>query len=180
MITTERLLLRKWTSDDAGPLARMHESPEMMRFLGGPMTREQTDEMLARIRTHWETRGFGVFALTILGQHEKSLAGMCGILVPRWESRFQPCVEILWRLRPDLWGRGLVTEAARAALKDGFETHRFEEVLAFTVPDNVRSWRVMERLGMKRSPEDDFDHPLVAEGDPLRRHMLYRLKRSAE
>ena len=177
MITTERLLLRTWRDDDAEPLARMHESPEMMRFLGGPMTRTQTDEMLARIRKHWNDRGFGVFAL----EHESTLAGMCGILVPRWESRFQPCVEILWRLRPDLWGRGLVTEAARAALKDGFETHGFEEVLAFTIPANERSWRVMERLGMKRSPEDDFDHPLVDEGDPHRRHMLYRLKRpSAE
>jgi RimJ/RimL family protein N-acetyltransferase len=176
MITTERLLLRKWRDDDAEPLAKMHESPEMMRFLGGPMTRADCDAMLARMRSHWETRGFGVFAL----EHASALAGMCGVIVPRWDSPFQPCVEILWRLRPDLWGRGLVTEAARAALKDGFETHRFEEVLAFTIPANERSWRVMERLGMKRSPEDDFDHPLVAEGDPHRRHMLYRLKRSAE
>jgi RimJ/RimL family protein N-acetyltransferase len=189
MITTERLLLREWRDDDAEPLARMHESPEMMRFLGGPLTRAQTDEMLVRMRTHWATRGFGVFALTTRAvppsadpatEHEGHLVGMCGILVPRWESRFQPCVEILWRLHPDLWGRGLVTEAARAALKDGFETHHFEEVLAFTIPANERSWRVMERLGMKRSPDDDFDHPLVPEGDPHRRHMVYRLKRSAE
>jgi RimJ/RimL family protein N-acetyltransferase len=176
MITTERLLLREWRSDDLDALARMHESPEMMRFLGGPMSRDATSEMLERMRAHWKTRGFGVFAM----EHAGELAGMCGILVPRWESRFQPCVEILWRLRPDLWGRGLVTEAARAALKNGFETQGFEEVLAFTIPANERSWRVMERLGMKRSPEDDFDHPLVAEGDPHRRHMVYRLKRSAE
>jgi RimJ/RimL family protein N-acetyltransferase len=176
MIATERLLLRKWRDDDAEPLARMHESPEMMRFLGGPMTRDDCDAMLARMRAHWDARGFGVFAL----EHEKSLAGMCGIIVPPWESRFQPCVEILWRLRPDLWGRGLVTEAARAALKDGFDTQHFEEVLAFTIPANERSWRVMERLGMKRSPDDDFDHPLVPEGDPQRRHMLYRTKRSAQ
>jgi len=183
MITTERLLLRKWRDDDAEPLARMHESPEMMRFLGGPMTRAQTDEMLQRIRAHWDARGFGVFAMEHAAsppESGKTLAGMCGILVPRWESRFQPCVEILWRLRPDLWGRGLVTEAARAALHHGFETERFEEVLAFTIPANERSWRVMERLGMKRSPEDDFDHPLVPEGDPHRRHMVYRLKRSVE
>ena len=180
MITTARLVLRKWRDDDAEPLARMHESPEMMRFLGGPMTRAATDEMLARMRAHWDTRGFGVFALEHAKERGGELAGMCGILVPRWESRFQPCVEVLWRLRPDLWGRGLVTEAARAALEDGFETHRFEEVLAFTIPANERSWRVMERLGMKRSPDDDFDHPLVPEDDPLRRHMVYRLKRSAQ
>jgi RimJ/RimL family protein N-acetyltransferase len=172
MITTERLLMRTWRDDDAEPLAKMHESPEMMRFLGAPMTHAQTREMLTRMRTHWETRGFGVFAL----QHQNELVGMCGIIVPRWESRFQPCVEILWRLHPDAWGRGLVTEAARAALKDGFEKQRFEEVLAFTIPANERSWRVMERLGMKRSPDDDFDHPLVAEGDPLRRHITYRIR----
>ena len=176
MITTPRLLLRKWRDEDAAPLAKMHESEEMMRLLGGPMTREASDAMLARMRTHWDTRGFGVFAL----QHERELVGICGIMVPRWESRFQPCVEILWRLRPELWGRGLVSEAARAALDHGFANQRFEEVFAFTVPHNERSRRVMERIGMTRSPDDDVDHPLIPEGDPLRRHVTYRIKRSAE
>ena len=86
-------------------------------------------------------------------------------------------VEILWRLRPELWGRGLVTEAARAALTDGFATQRFDEVLAFTIPENERSWRVMERLGMTRNPDDDFEHPLVPEGDPRRRHHSERNRR---
>jgi len=174
MITTARLVLREWRDDDADPLARLHESAEMMRYLGGPMSRAACDEMLTRLRTHWETRGFGAWAV----EHEGRLAGMVGIIVPRWESRFMPCVEILWRLDPALWGRGLVTEAARASLRDGFEEHGFDEVLAFTVPKNERSWRVMERLGMTRNPDDDFDHPLVPDGDPQRRHICYRIKRS--
>ena len=134
-LTSERLILRAFLDKDTDGYAQSCEDEEVMRFLGGPMTRTQTDEMLARMRTHWDTRGFGVFAM----EHEGMLSGMCGIITPRWESRFQPCVEILWRLRPELWGRGLVTEAARAALKDGFDKQRFEEVLAFTIPANERS-----------------------------------------
>jgi ribosomal-protein-alanine N-acetyltransferase len=172
MISTARLTLRKWRFEDIDPLVELHRSPEMMRFLGGPMAREATAAMLERIRAHWDARGFGIWAV----DHAGALVGMTGIAVPRWESKLMPCVEILWRLKPSLWGRGLVTEAARAALDEGFEAHGFREVLAFTVPDNVRSWRVMERLGMKRSPEDDFDHPLVPESDPRRLHWVYRIK----
>jgi len=174
-LSTERLLLRRWRPEDADALASLNASPEVGRFLGGPMPRDASDAMLGRMRAHWDARGFGVWAL----EHGGAFVGLAGIMVPRWESRFSPCVEILWRTLPAFWGRGLVTEAARAALGDGFARHAFPEVLAFTVPANERSWRVMERLGMTRSPEDDFDHPLVAEGDPLRRHVVYRIKREA-
>jgi RimJ/RimL family protein N-acetyltransferase len=90
-----------------------------------------------------------------------------------------PCVEIGWRLAREAWGQGFATEGARAAVAFGFNELGLQEILSYTVPDNVRSRRVMERLGMKHDPARDFDHPLLAEGHPLRKHVMYRLPRPA-
>jgi len=88
---------------------------------------------------------------------------------------FTPAVEVAWRLDRAYWGRGYAAEAARASLDCGFGELGLDEIVALTVPANWRSRRVMERLGMTRTPEDDFDHPRVAAG-PLRQHVLYRLR----
>ena len=189
-LVTARLVLRMWRDDDAEGLAAINASPEVGRFLGGPMMRGDSDAMLGRMRAHWDARGHGVWALERRAPDGSpgSLVGLAGVMVPRWEAKIidlgsprrrTPCVEILWCLHPTAWGYGFVTEAARAALDDGFARHPFPEVLSFTVRQNERSWRVMERLGMTRSPDDDFDHPLVAEGDPLRPHIVYRVTRDA-
>ena len=98
-----------------------------------------------------------------------------GLSVPRFESHFTPCVEIGWRLAAPYWGRGYATEGARAALAVGFETLGLGEIVSVTVPANLRSRRVMEKIGMTRDPADDFDHPALSEGHPLRRHVLYRI-----
>jgi len=102
--------------------------------------------------------------------------------VPRFDPPFTTrgrCVEVGWRLRRDAWGHGYATEAGRESLRHGFETLGLEEVVSFTVPVNLRSQRVMERLGMTHSPADDFEHPSLPEGHPLRPHVLYRLSRTA-
>ena len=164
-----------WRADDIEPLAAMSADLGVMHFLGGAMSRADTEAMLARITTHWESRGFGVWAV----EHANEFIGFAGIVVPRWEAKFTPCVEIMWRFVSSAWGNGFATEAARAALDDGFEHHDFPEVLSFTVQDNERSWRVMERLGMRRAPELDFDHPLVTEVDAPRQHIVYRITREA-
>ena len=87
-------------------------------------------------------------------------------------------MEVAWRRARRYWGQGYATEAARAALDYGFGELGLSEIVALTVPTNQRSRRVMDRLGMTRSPEDDFDHPRVPEG-PLRRHVLYRLRNTS-
>src|SRR5438552_3901183 len=102
-------------------------------------------------------------------------AGFVGLSVPRFESHFTPCVEIGWRLAAPYWGRGYATEGARAALAVGFETLGLGEIVSSTVPANLRSRRVMEKIGMARDPDDDFDHPALPEGHRLRRHVLYRI-----
>ncbi len=103
------------------------------------------------------------------------MVGQCGLNEPSYPLPFSPCVEIGWRIARAFWGEGYVTEAGRAALAFGFESLGLDVVYAFTVAANARSWRVMERLGFARVPGGDFDHPMVAEGHPLRRHVLYRM-----
>jgi RimJ/RimL family protein N-acetyltransferase len=104
--------------------------------------------------------------------------GFVGLSVPRFTAPFTPCVEIGWRLSREHWGNGYASEAASACLHFGFEKLTLKQIVAFTVPINKRSIGVMERIGMSRNPADDFDHPNLPLGDPLQRHVLYRLNRS--
>ena len=100
--------------------------------------------------------------------------------MPGFEAPFTPCVEIGWRLSASHWGRGLATEGAREVLRYAFEELGLEEVVSFTVPDNLRSRRVMEKLGMVRDPGEDFDHPKLPQGHVLQRHVLYRIRAADE
>jgi RimJ/RimL family protein N-acetyltransferase len=153
----------------------MNADPRVMEYLPGLLSEEESGALTARIEDHFEQYGFGLWAVEICDV--ASFAGFLGLLVARFEARFTPCVEIGWRLSAKHWGHGYATEGARAALAFGFEALGLEEIVSFTVPGNRRSRRVMERIGMIRNPADDFDHPLLPEGHPLRRHVLYRITR---
>jgi RimJ/RimL family protein N-acetyltransferase len=128
-----------------------------------------------QIDAHFDRRGFGLWAVELLETRE--LGGFVGLSVPSFDAPFTPCVEIGWRLARLCWGRGYATEAARAALSFGFERLGLEQIVSFTVPANLRSRRVMERLGMHRDAAADFEHPGLPPGHPLRPHVLYRLDR---
>jgi RimJ/RimL family protein N-acetyltransferase len=107
-----------------------------------------------------------------------SFIGFVGLSVPGFTAHFTPCVEIGWRLAKEHWGAGYASEPAPACLRFGFERLRLQQIVAFTVPLNKRSIGVMERIRMSRNPADDFDHPRLSAGHPLRRHVLYRINRS--
>ena len=121
---------------------------------------------------------FGVTALPPL--FDGVLLVLIGLAIPRFEAHFTPCIEIGWRLAANHWNRGYATEGAKAALAFGFRWLNIDEIVSFTVPANARSRQVMEKLGMSRTPKDDFDHPLLSEGHPLRRHVLYRASRPSQ
>jgi RimJ/RimL family protein N-acetyltransferase len=174
-LRTARLVLRNWTDADLPPFARMNADARVMEYFPAPLDRAQSDALAGRIRAGLREHGFGMWAVEIPGR--AAFGGFVGLSVPEFTAHFTPCVEIGWRLAPDLWGQGYASEAARAALDFGFETIGLDEIVSFTVPANVRSRRVMERLGMRHSSADDFDHPNVPVGHPLRRHVLYRLAR---
>jgi RimJ/RimL family protein N-acetyltransferase len=173
-LRTERLVLRPWRASDRAPFAAMGADPGVMRFLGPLLTRAQSDALADRIAAHFAERGFGLWALEVPGVAE--FAGFVGLSTARFPAPFTPCIELGWRLAPAHWGRGYATEAARAALHFGFEQLALGEILAFTTVANHASRAVMERLGMTHDPRDDFEHPALAPGDPLRPHVLYRSK----
>jgi ribosomal-protein-alanine N-acetyltransferase len=173
-LRTARLLLRPLRDEDRAPLAAMNADPRVMEFFPSVATREESDATFGRLRAHVEARGFGTWAIEADG----AFAGFLLLQVPRFEAPFQPCVEIGWRLPVSAWGKGYATEAARAALAYAFETLGLTETLAFTVPDNRRSRRVMEKLGMRHDPTGDFDMPTIPRNHRLARHALYRLSRA--
>lgn len=172
-LRTERLLLRRWRPADREPFAALNADPRVMEFFPGLLSREDSDALVARIEAHFDRHSFGLWAVEVVGV--TPFAGFVGLSVPRFEAPFTPCVEIGWRLSTDTWGHGYATEGARAALAFGFGALGLEEVVSFTVPHNLRSRRVMEKLGMTHHPDEDFDHPLLPAGHPLSRHVLYRI-----
>jgi RimJ/RimL family protein N-acetyltransferase len=174
-IRTPRLWLRAWRDEDREPFARHNADPRVVEYLGAPLSRGESDALVERIQAHFRTHGFGLWAVEVSGV--APFVGFIGLSVPAFRAAFTPCVEIGWRLACEHWGHGYATEGARAALAFGFETLDLDEVVSFTVPANVSSRRVMERLGLRHSPADDFEHPGLPSGHPLRRHVLYRLKR---
>ncbi len=166
-----RLILRPWRAADLEPLFAINGDPESMRHFAAPMTRAESDAWAERMQTHIEAHGWGFWVVEERGG--APFVGVVGLMTIPWEAHFTPAVEIGWRIAPAFRRRGYAEEAARMALDFGFGTLRLPEIFAFTVPGNLASWRLMERLGMRR--EGDFDHPRLPEGHPLRRHLLYRL-----
>ncbi len=172
-LTTQRLLLRPPTAGDLPALAALHADATVMAYFRSPMDRTDSDAFMARAAAHREAHGFGFW--TVERRTDGAVLGLVGLLVPTFTAHFTPCVEIGWRLARTHWGQGYAGEAATATLAFGFDALGLAEIVAFTVPANRRSWRLMERLGMRRDPRDDFDHPNLPPGHALRRHVLYRI-----
>ncbi len=175
-LTTSRLLLRHWRDSDLAPFAAMNADPLVMKHFPAPLSRIESDAVAARLRQNLQEKEFGIWALEVSGIGE--FAGFVGLSSPSFSAPFTPCVEIAWRLCRDYWGHGYATEAAQAVLDYGFNTLNLAEIVSFTVTANQRSRRVMERLGMVRNPDEDFQHPSLPENHPLRLHVLYRLTRT--
>ncbi|MBY6240180.1 GNAT family N-acetyltransferase [Methylosinus sp. Sm6] len=173
---TKRLMLRGWRDSDLEPFAELNADPRVMQFYPRALDRAQSDASADRIRAKLNAIGFGLWAVE--APHVAAFLGYVGLAEPAFGAHFTPCVEIGWRLAHRYWGQGYATEAAIAALDHAFGVLGLSEVVSFTAQDNLRSRRVMERLGMSYSADDDFEHPDLAVGHPLRPHVLYRLSRA--
>ncbi|WP_456843777.1 GNAT family N-acetyltransferase [Cellulomonas sp. P5_C6] len=172
---TERLILRRWRQEDREPFAELNADPEVMRYFPATLSRAESDAMADRIDQRMRENGWGLWALEVTaGEHAGRFAGFTGLARPVWDMSL---TEVGWRLPRWAWGYGYATEAAREAVRVGFEEFGLDEIASFTVPTNLRSQAVMRRLGMTRDPADDFDWPTIAEGHPLRRTVYYRLRR---
>ncbi len=146
-----------------------------MEYLPAKLSPAESAALVERIEASFEASGFGLWAVELPGEAE--CIGFVGLASVDFDVFFAPAVEVGWRLARSFWGRGFATEAAIAAVAFGFQEHRLPEIVSFTTDRNTRSRAVMERLRMRRDPMEDFDHPLLVEDDPLRRHVLYRLDR---
>ena len=174
-IETERLILREWREADAAPFHAMSEDPKVMATLGPPMSRAESDALIARLQKRQIDHGHTFWALEC--KQDRSFIGWCGIVIALDELPISGKLEAGWRLAHSAWGLGYAREAAQASLDWGFQTLGADEIWAITSVNNTRSWGLMERLGMERQHDMDFDHPNVPEGSPLKRHITYRIKR---
>jgi ribosomal-protein-alanine N-acetyltransferase len=175
-LATGRLVLRQWRAADLVPFAALNADPEVMRYFPSPLSRSQSDELAAQIRAAIARQGWGLWAVEVV--EGPPFIGFVGLNRTRFQAHFTPAVEVGWRLDRRHWGNGYATEAAAAVLRFGFDRLSWDEIVSFTAAANERSLRVMRRLGMRRDPADDFDHPAVAH-HRLRRHLLFRISRQA-
>jgi ribosomal-protein-alanine N-acetyltransferase len=166
-------VLRRWRDADREPFAAMNADPEVMRYFPRLLTRDESDAAVERFEAAFDEHGFGLWAVEV--PEVAPFIGFVGIDRVGFEGHFTPAVEIGWRLAAEHWNRGYATEAAAEVVRFAFGPAGLDGLVSFTAIPNEPSRAVMRRLGMTHDPADDFDHPRVEEGSPLRRHVLYRL-----
>jgi RimJ/RimL family protein N-acetyltransferase len=171
VIQTDRLILRPAADADRAAVAAINGDPRVGAWLGGVRSRTESDVFLDRVQAHDAEHGFGFWVVERTA--DARVIGMTGVWWVPPELDMADTVEIGWRFAPDAWGQGYATEAARAALAYGFQTLGLAEIIAFTAGTNLASQAVMTRIGMVHAPKRDFDHPQVADGDPLKPHVVF-------
>jgi RimJ/RimL family protein N-acetyltransferase len=174
MLETARLQLRQWCEADFEPFAQLNADERVMEFFPSRLSRSESDVLAERLQSAIAQRGWGFWAVEVKGLHK--FIGFVGLSIPSADLPFNPCVEIGWRLDAPYWGKGYATEAARVALRFGFETLELDKIVSFTALQNVRSQAVMQRLHMQRSPQT-FMHPSVSASTGLKEHCLYEISR---
>lgn len=176
MISTARLIIRPWADSDREPFAAMGRDPEVMENLGPLMTREQADAGIDRQIVLQDSLGHCFWALEL--RETGDFLGFCGLkIMPEGIPGLEDVIEIGWRLKRDAWGKGFAKEAAEASLAWGWANLPDDRIAAMTTPGNVRSWGLMERLGMTRRHDLDFMHPSLTPDDPLAPHIVYEMLR---
>ena len=174
---TERLIVRRWRAEDRAPLRAMSADPEVMRFFPSTLTPEESDALFDRLQAAEARNGF-TFPV-VERRTAPGFIGFVGLSRAEFPAAFTPAVEIGWRLARPHWGQGYAKEAARAALKFGFERLDLDEIVSFTAIVNTPSQAVMRGIGMTRDQQGDFRHPNTPPGSTLTPHALYRITRQA-
>jgi RimJ/RimL family protein N-acetyltransferase len=172
-ILTSRLKLRAWKASDRQPFAAMNADRNVMEYFPKRLTRVESDELVKFIERHFRERGYGLWAVEVIDG--APFVGFVGLNYVTFDAPFTPATEIGWRLGHEFWGKGYASEAGLASLNFAFQELKLPEVISFTTATNLPSQRVMQRIGMDRDTKEDFNHPALPEGHPLRRHVLYRL-----
>lgn len=180
ILITDRLILRTWKHSDISLMAAISSDPVVMKHFPAIQDIPATEAFVNHINQHYEKYGYALYAVELKESHE--FIGFVGLnhplfKIPTFQPKGLPFVEMSWRLSSQHWGKGYATEAARAVLHYAFTELKLNEIISFTVEDNTKSRRVMEKIGLQHSINDDFDHPKLEESSPLKRHVLYRMTR---
>ena len=177
VLETSRLVLRRWREDDREPFAALNADPVVMEHFPATLARDRSDAAVDRIEAAFERDGWGLWAVE--RRDDGALLGFTGLSRPGQLPHLGDQVEIGWRLAAHAWGRGYATEAAQEVLRFTFDPAGadLDALVSFTAVTNERSRALMRRLGMTRDAADDFAHPALPIGSPLRPHVLYRLRR---
>lgn len=173
IIETKRLSLRTWEESDIPKMCEINQSPDVMRYFPGLKTPDETKKFIEGASQHFDVHGYTLYAVDVI--NEASCIGFIGLSIADFDAPFTPATEIGWRLSSNYWGQGLATEGAKAVLEYAFKGLSLPEIVSFTAEQNKPSIRVMEKIGLARNIADDFMHPLLSEGSPLRKHVLYRI-----
>lgn len=173
-LTTARLVLRQWRDSDIDAISAINADPHVMEHFFAPLTHDQTARMIAGYQASFAERGFAPWAVSVAETNE--LIGLVGLLPVRFEAHFTPAVHLTAKFAAHTWRQHFGTEAAHEVIRDGFERLGLSEIVAFTPRRNEPSWRGMQSIGMIRDAADDFFHPDLADDDPLRDHVLYRVR----
>lgn len=171
IISTERLGLRRWLETDILPFTEMNGDAAVMQHFPKTLTQTETVETVQRINRHFDMHGFGLYAVE--DKMSGEFIGFTGFMIPRFESFFTPCIEIGWRFKKEKWGHGFASEAAKACLHHGFTALQFKKIVSFTSAINLKSEKVMQRIGMVKVGE--FDHTNIDAENVLCKHVLYEI-----
>lgn len=173
VMKSNRMILRPWREEDLEPFALLNADPRVMEYFPATLSREESDQLAKRVIKCYEDNGYCLWAVEI--PDIANFIGFIGLAPIPFTAHFTPAIEVGWRLAYDYWGYGFATEGANLALDYGFNVLNQDEIVSITTVENLRSRRVMERIGMHRNLMDDFDHPKLPAGHPLMRHVLYRI-----
>lgn len=173
ILETERLILRAWHDDDLELMLDINQDPKVMEYFPSVLGLAETDLLIQKIRKHYDEHGFTLYAVERKDTHE--FIGFIGLLSVGFEAKFTPAFEIGWRLSSEHWGQGFAPEGAQAVLDYAFNELDIPEIVSFTTVGNLKSRRVMEKIGLTHNPDDDFEHPKLPDDSPLKRHVLYKL-----
>jgi RimJ/RimL family protein N-acetyltransferase len=173
LIETDRLILRTWKEEDLLPFAHLNQDPLVMEFFPKTLAYSETEAMLERLKQKFASDGFSFMAAELKETNE--FIGFIGLNKPMFEAPFMPAIEIGWRIGSRYWNKGYATEGAKAALEYGFQTLALKEIVSFTAEINIKSRRIMEKIGMHQDHAGTFDHPVLSDDHPLKKHVLYRI-----
>lgn len=176
ILETKRLILRTWKASDLESFFEINQDPKVMEFFPGLQDLDYTKNLIDKFEAHLEDFGFTLYAVDRKDTGE--FIGFIGLMTVSFDAAFTPAIEIGWRLASSQWGQGFAPEGAKAVLEYAFNELKLPEIVSFTTEKNMKSRRVMEKIGLKRSKNGDFDNPKLSENHPLKPHVLYRLKRA--